>query len=91
MSHNYTSSADIVSYGIGRQMGDQLASDPFEGVNAEAVAAGVLDALSGVASPIDDAGFAKDFQEIIDIMQVYQSDNAQAAAAYCEAFFAENA
>ncbi|WP_040725809.1 FKBP-type peptidyl-prolyl cis-trans isomerase [Thiomicrorhabdus sp. Kp2] len=91
MSHNYTTSSDIVSYGIGRQMGDQLASDPFEGVNAEAVAAGVLDALSGVASPIDDAGFAKAFQEINDIMQVKQAEKAQAAAAEGEAFLEENA
>ena len=91
MSNNYTTASDIVSYGIGRQMGDQLASDPFEGVNPEAVAAGVLEALQGTASPIDDAGFAKAFQEINDIMQVKQAEKAQAAAAEGENFLAENA
>lgn len=91
MSQNYTSSSDIVSYGIGRQMGDQLASDPFDGVNAEAVAAGVLDALQGTASPIDDAAFGKAFQEINDIMQAKQAEMSKAAAAEGEAFLAENA
>lgn len=91
MSQNYTSSSDIVSYGIGRQMGDQLASDPFDGVNAEAVAAGVLDALQGTASPIDDAAFGKAFQEINDIMQAKQAEMSKVAAAEGEAFLAENA
>ena len=91
MSNNYTTSADIVSYGIGRQMGDQLASDPFDGVNASAVAAGLLDALQGTASPIDDATFGKAFQEINEIMQAQQAEKSQAAAADGEAFLAENA
>ncbi|GAB6069655.1 FKBP-type peptidyl-prolyl cis-trans isomerase [Thiomicrorhabdus hydrogeniphila] len=91
MSNNYTTSADIVSYGIGRQMGDQLASDPFDGVNASAVAAGLLDALQGTASPIDDATFGKAFQEINEIMQAQQAEKSQATAADGEAFLAENA
>ncbi len=64
MSDKYTSTPDIVSYGIGRQMGDQLAADPFDGVNAEAVAAGVMDALNRVESPISEADFATAFQEM---------------------------
>jgi len=91
MSNNYTTSPDIVSYGIGRQMGDQLASDPFDGVNASAVAAGLLDALQGTPSPIDQEGFAKAFQEINEIMQAKQAEQSQAAAADGEAFLAENA
>jgi len=91
MSNNYTTSPDIVSYGIGRQMGDQLASDPFDGINASAVAAGLLDALQGTASPIDDATFGKAFQEINEIMQAQQAEKSQAAAADGEAFLAENA
>jgi hypothetical protein len=50
MSNNFTTTPEIVSYGIGRQMGDQLASDPFDGISAQAVAAGVIDSLEGTAS-----------------------------------------
>lgn len=45
MTDLYTTVEERVSYGIGRQMGDQLAANPFDGVNPQAVAAGVIDAL----------------------------------------------
>lgn len=88
---NYTSTPDIVSYGIGRQMGDQLAADPFDGVNADAVAAGLIDSLTGKPSAIDQETMAKAFQEINEIMQAKQAEQAKAAAAEGEAFLAENA
>ncbi|MEA1988193.1 MAG: FKBP-type peptidyl-prolyl cis-trans isomerase [Pseudomonadota bacterium] len=91
MSNNYTTSADIVSYGIGRQMGDQLASDPFEGVNAQAVANGLLDSLQGTESTISQEAFAEAFQEINEIMQAKQAEQAKVAGAVGEAFLAENA
>lgn len=91
MSHNFTTTPEIVSYGIGRQMGDQLVNDPFDGMNAQAVAAGVIDALEGIESPISHEQFTKAFQEINDIMQVKQAERAQAAAEAGEVFLAENA
>ncbi|MBO1925954.1 FKBP-type peptidyl-prolyl cis-trans isomerase [Thiomicrorhabdus sp. 6S2-11] len=91
MSATYTTTPDIVSYGLGRQMGDQLAGDPFEGMNAEAVAQGLMDALSGKPSPIDQEGFVKAFQEINEIMQAKQAEKAKAAAQEGENFLAENA
>ncbi|MDX1348124.1 MAG: FKBP-type peptidyl-prolyl cis-trans isomerase [Thiomicrorhabdus chilensis] len=91
MSQNYTTTPDIVSYGLGRQVGDQFASDPFDGINAEAIAAGVMDALGGKPSPIDQETFTKAFQEINDIMQVKAAEKAQKAAEAGEAFLAENA
>ncbi|CAN8142837.1 FKBP-type peptidyl-prolyl cis-trans isomerase FklB [uncultured Thiomicrorhabdus sp.] len=91
MSATYTTTPDIVSYGLGRQMGDQLAGDPFEGMNAEAVAQGLMDALSGKPSPIDQEGFVKAFQEINEIMQAKQAKKAKAAAQEGENFLAENA
>lgn len=91
MSNDYTSSADIVSYGIGRQMGDQLASDPFEGVNPQAVANGLLDALQGTESPIGQEAFAAAFQEINEIMQAKQAEEGKIAAEAGVAFLAENA
>lgn len=91
MSNNFTSTPDIVSYGIGRQMGDQLINDPFEGMNKEAVAAGLMDSMSNVASPISDEQFQKAFQEINEIMQAKQAELAKVAAEAGEKFLAENA
>lgn len=91
MSNNFTTTPEIVSYGIGRQMGEQLASDPFEGVSPQAVAAGVLDALEGTESPISQEAFAQAFQEINDIMQAKHAEQAKVAGAQGEAFLAENA
>ena len=88
---SYTTTPDIVSYGLGRQFGDQLAADPFEGLNAEAMAQGLMDALQGKASPIADEQFREAFQEINDMMQAKEAERAEAAAAEGEAFLAENA
>ena len=35
------------SYGIGLQMGEQLRSQPFDGLDISAVAAGIADAFEG--------------------------------------------
>lgn len=91
MSDTYTSTADIVSYGIGRQMGDQLAADPFDGVNASAVAAGVLEALEGKESAVSQEDMAKAFQEMNEIMQAKQAEQAKVAAEAGEKFLEENA
>lgn len=91
MSENYTTTPDIVSYGLGRQFGDQLGSDPFEGINADAIAKGLLDAMQGKASPIADEQFQKAFQEINEIMQAKDAEKAKVAAADGEAFLADNA
>lgn len=91
MSANYTTTADIVSYGLGRQVGDQLAGDPFDGMNADAIAQGVIDALGGKPSPVAQEEFVKAFQEINEIMQAKQEQKAKTAAAEGEKFLEENA
>jgi len=91
MSSNYTSTADIVSYGLGRQVGDQLANDPFEGLNPQAVAEGLLEALDGKPSQIANDDFAKAFQEINEMMQTKEAEKAKAAAEDGVKFLAENA
>lgn len=89
MSH--TTVPDIVSYGLGRQFGDQIAADPFDDLNPEAMAQGLMDALKGVESPIDPVTIAKAFQQINEEMQAKQAERAKEAAAEGEAFLAENA
>lgn len=91
MSNQFTTTPEIVSYGLGRQMGDQLVNDPFEGMNPQAVAAGLLDSMEGKPSAFSNDEFAKAFQEINEIMQAKQAEQAKVAAAEGEAFLTDNA
>ncbi len=91
MSHNYTSVEERVSYGIGRQMGQQLLENPFDGIANEAVAQGLLDALSGKAMTISNADMQAAFEEINNRMQAKQAEQTKLQAAAGEAFLAENA
>jgi FKBP-type peptidyl-prolyl cis-trans isomerase FklB len=91
MSKQYKTVEELVSYGIGRQMGDQLASNPFEGVSAEAVAQGVIDALNGVAMPYSNDEMQAAFEEINKRMQAQEAEKHKALAGAGETFLAENA
>lgn len=91
MSENYTTIEQRVSYGIGRQMGDQLAANPFDGVDPQAVAAGVIDALEGKASAVAREDLEQAFQQISQRMQAAQQEQAKQLAAEGEAFLAANA
>lgn len=88
---SYTSSADIVSYILGRQFADQLAADPFDGLNAEAMAQGLTDALGGKENPVDQEAMQNAFQEINDIMMAKQAEKSQSAIDEGKAFLDENA
>ena len=88
---NYTTVEQRVSYGIGRQMGEQLASNPFDGVDASAVAAGVMDALQGKESRVARADLEAAFGEISQRMQAKEAEKSKLLAAEGEAFLAENA
>lgn len=87
----YNTVEQRVSYGIGRQMGDQLASNPFDGVDLDAVAEGIKDAFNKVASPVSNADLDAAFKEISARMQAAQAEQAKVAAAEGEAFLAKNA
>ena len=52
MSDIYQTMEERVSYGIGRQMGDQLASSSIAGLSIDAVLAGLADALNGADSAV---------------------------------------
>lgn len=91
MSNQYKTTEELVSYGIGRQMGDQLASNPFEGVSAAAVAQGVMDALNGVEMPYNNDEMQAAFEEINTRMQAKEAEKHKTLAGAGEAFLAENA
>lgn len=90
-TQNYTTVEQRVSYGIGRQMGDQLAANPFDGVDAAAVAAGVMDALQGKESVVASADLEAAFGEISQRMKAKEAEKSKLMAAEGEAFLAENA
>ncbi|HSB98104.1 MAG TPA: FKBP-type peptidyl-prolyl cis-trans isomerase [Spongiibacteraceae bacterium] len=69
MSDKYSTVELRASYGVGRQMGDQLAANAFEGVDAEAVAQGVIDALTGKASEVARPDIEEAFRTISARMQ----------------------
>lgn len=79
------------SYGIGRQMGDQLAQQPFDGMDVSAISAGIADALDGAAMRVE----VKDIQEAFNVLnerlRAQQEEASKEASAEGEAFLAENA
>lgn len=91
MSEKYNTIELRASYGVGRQMGDQLASNPFEGVDAEAVAQGVLDALNGKDSQVARTDLEEAFRIIGTRMQEKQEAQTRMQAKAGEQFLAENA
>ena len=87
----YTSIEQRASYGVGRQMGDQLAANPFDGVDVAAVAQGVTDALSGVACPVSDEDMNAAFMAISEQMKAKQAEKAKEMTAEGDKFLADNA
>lgn len=79
------------SYGIGRQIGDQVATNPFEGLDADAVAQGVMDALNGAEFAVEVEDLRAAFGVINERMQAAQAEQAKEASAEGQKFLDENA
>ncbi|WP_354668333.1 FKBP-type peptidyl-prolyl cis-trans isomerase [Colwellia sp. E2M01] len=80
-----------VSYGVGRQLGDQLRNNPFKEFDVTAVQAGIADALVDAASQVSDEDLNAAFSVISQKLQELEQAAAKEAAAEGEAFLAENA
>ena len=91
MSDKYSTVERRVSYGIGLQMGDQLSNDPFEGLEIDAVLAGLSDALNGVERQVEPALLDAAFKEISELIQKQQTEGAAKFAGEGEKFLIENA
>jgi FKBP-type peptidyl-prolyl cis-trans isomerase FklB len=91
MSEQFSTPQSQASYGIGRQLGEQLASNPFEGIDAAAVAAGVTDILAGIASQVSDEDLNAAFGLIREQMQAKSAEQHKDVVADGENFLAENA
>ncbi len=80
-----------VSYGIGRQLGDQIRDNPPPGVSLDAVIAGLSDAFQGLESRVDGAALSASFRVIRERMQAEAQVKAEAAAGAGRAYLEENA
>jgi len=87
----YTTLEQHASYGIGLQMGQQLADNPFDGLDIDAVAAGVIAAFTEQAPEVTDEQIRAAFTVISERMQAEQAEKAELLAGAGEAFLAENA
>ncbi len=87
----YKTVEERVSYGIGRQMGDQLSSNPIEGLSIDGVLAGLADSLNGVESAVAHEDLNAAFTEMSKRLQAAEAEKAKVLAAEGEKFLAENA
>lgn len=88
---DYTTVEQRASYGVGRQMGDQLNGNPFDGLDTSAVVAGLTDSLNGVACPVSDDDMRAAFAAINEQMQAKQAEQAKSMTEAGDKFLAENA
>ncbi|MDD1793845.1 FKBP-type peptidyl-prolyl cis-trans isomerase [Enterovibrio makurazakiensis] len=79
------------SYGIGLQMGQQLAGSGLEGLNVDAIAQGIATALAGEMPAIEVDEINNALRELHTQAEAVRQEAAKEAAAGGEAFLAENA
>ncbi|MFD2166420.1 FKBP-type peptidyl-prolyl cis-trans isomerase [Thalassotalea euphylliae] len=92
MSDNkFESIEQRVSYGVGRQLGDQLRNNPFKDFDVTAVQAGLADALAGAASQVNDQELNEAFAVVSKKLQEEEQAAAKVKAAEGEEFLAKNA
>ena len=80
-----------VSYGVGRQLGDQLRNNPFKDFDVSAVQAGLADAIANSASQVSDEDLNEAFGIVSQKMQELEQAEAKEKSAEGEAFLVENA
>ncbi|MGB0836077.1 MAG: FKBP-type peptidyl-prolyl cis-trans isomerase [Psychrobium sp.] len=87
----FTTIEQRASYGVGRNMGEQLAANPFEGIDISAVQQGLADAFAKEASKVSVDDLNEAFKEINERMQAAAAEKAKVMAAEGEKYLEENA
>ncbi|MDO6428396.1 MULTISPECIES: FKBP-type peptidyl-prolyl cis-trans isomerase [Thalassotalea] len=80
-----------VSYGVGRQLGDQLRNNPFKDFDVTAVQAGLADAMAAADSQVSEADLNEAFSVVSKKLQEQEQEEAKVKAAEGEAYLVENA
>lgn len=91
MSDKFSTLEQHASYGIGLQMGQQLADNPFDGLDIDAVAAGVIAAFTEQQPEVTHEQINEAFAVIRERMEATQQEKARLLAEAGEAFLEENA
>ncbi|WP_435276721.1 FKBP-type peptidyl-prolyl cis-trans isomerase [Psychrobium sp. nBUS_13] len=87
----FTTIEQRASYGVGRNMGEQLAANPFDGIDISAVQQGLADAFAKEASKVSVDDLNEAFKEINERMQAAAAEKATVMAAEGEKYLEENA
>ena len=87
----YNTVEERVSYGIGRQMGDQLSGNPIEGLSIDGVLAGLADSLNGAPSAVEHSALQEAFNDMHQRIQAKEAERAREFTAEGEKFLTENA
>lgn len=91
MSEKFTTVEQQASYGVGRQLGEQLAANSFEGLDIPAVQAGLADAFEGKESVVSMEALHEAFTEISTRLKAAAEAAAEAAASEGVTFLEDNA
>lgn len=91
MSDKYLTVESQASYGIGYQMGEQLVSNPFDGLDVETVLTGLTDGFSRAQSQVDNNDLRAAFTEIHERMQAAKQEEFAGAVEEGIKFLEENA
>ena len=91
MSEKFSTSELQASYGIGLQMGEQLRSNPFDGLDISAVQEGLTDSFNMQAAQVNDETLRAAFNQIHESMQAAKAEKFAGAIAEGETFLADNA
>lgn len=90
MSDKYSTVESQASYGIGYQMGEQLASNPFDGLDVETVLTGLTDGFNRTQSQVDNNDLRAAFTEIHERMQAAKQEQFAGAVEEGIKFLEEN-
>lgn len=88
---DFTTIEQRVSYGVGRQLGEQLRNNPFKEFDVTAVQAGIADALADAASQVSQDDLQAAFGIVSAKLQAQEAALAEEASAEGEAYLVANA
>lgn len=88
---DFTTIEQRVSYGVGRQLGEQLRNNPFKEFDVTAVQAGLADALGDAESQVSQEDLQAAFTVVSQKLQAQEAELSKEAAAAGEEYLVENA
>ncbi|NIB44001.1 FKBP-type peptidyl-prolyl cis-trans isomerase [Pseudomaricurvus alkylphenolicus] len=91
MSDKFESLEAKASYGVGRQLGDQVSNPPFEGFDIESALAGFTDAVNGADLQVSADDINAAFREIQGRLQAAEAEKAKEMSADGQKYLEENA